>query len=178
MKQELYHALSISVHIPGITNIQPDALSRLSAPHPSTIPEALANTQRTTLVPRDEQFWLTERPASRTWEKVNRTIKEDHAQCACNSRELPDGSRVGWRCIHLDASQAHSCWHHGACSLPEGFGSGRTTHVAALGRSVAGYCVTLRCRFLVKTRVHTSTHIEPLHAAPMGCSGFSSQTAR
>jgi hypothetical protein len=50
---ELYNSLAIAVHMPGITNIQPDALSRLSAPSPSCIPQALHSVPRLQPLPRD-----------------------------------------------------------------------------------------------------------------------------
>jgi hypothetical protein len=56
---ELYNSLTITVHTPGVANIQPDALSRLSAPSPSTIPQALHAVPHLLLPPRDESFWLT-----------------------------------------------------------------------------------------------------------------------
>jgi hypothetical protein len=56
---ELYNALLVTTHIPGVTNVQPDALSRLSAPTPSSIPQGLYNIPRVQPPPRDEHFWLT-----------------------------------------------------------------------------------------------------------------------
>jgi hypothetical protein len=57
-----YNFLPVKVHIPGIANIQPNALSRFSAPSPSTIPQALHSVPRLQLRPRDDSFSLTQRP--------------------------------------------------------------------------------------------------------------------
>jgi hypothetical protein len=59
---ELYNSLAITVHVPGVTKIQPDALSRLSAPSPSSIPQALHSVPRLQPLLRDKGFWLTQRP--------------------------------------------------------------------------------------------------------------------
>jgi hypothetical protein len=59
---ELYNAISATVHIPGIANIQPDALSRLPAPAPCEFPPAFLRIHRESLRPRDSSFWLTPGP--------------------------------------------------------------------------------------------------------------------
>jgi hypothetical protein len=51
---------STIVHSPGITNMQPQAPSRLQAPEPDTTPAALAQAKRITEVTRSAASWLTE----------------------------------------------------------------------------------------------------------------------
>ena len=53
--------LPIVRHIPGMANSVPDALSRLSAPVPSTLPEALRGVIRSHPQKRDGGFWPTAR---------------------------------------------------------------------------------------------------------------------
>ena len=62
---ELGSAFTALEHIPGITNVWPDALSRLSAPAPKRIPEALRTVQRAWPAARTADFWLTARPPGR-----------------------------------------------------------------------------------------------------------------
>jgi hypothetical protein len=44
-------------HIPGLTNVGPDDLSRLAAPAPHTIPEYCLPSLRVAEPPRDARFW-------------------------------------------------------------------------------------------------------------------------
>ena len=49
--------ISLLEHIPGITNIQADALSRLNAPDAKTIPGSLSNAKRVFPPNWDARFW-------------------------------------------------------------------------------------------------------------------------
>lgn len=49
--------ISLFEHIPGVTNIQADALSRLIAPDAKSIPENLGQALRVYPPPRDRMFW-------------------------------------------------------------------------------------------------------------------------
>jgi hypothetical protein len=51
--------LPIVRHIPGVANVVPDALSRLSAPRPSPLPETLSGVIRSWPQVRDGSFWPT-----------------------------------------------------------------------------------------------------------------------
>ena len=53
--QGLYR-LHLLTHIPGITNLEADALSRLWAPVPLELPESVKNAPRATVIV-DESFW-------------------------------------------------------------------------------------------------------------------------
>ena len=52
-------------HIPGVTNVWPDALSRLWAPEPKVIPPELAGAVRSTVPLRDKDFWRSCRDPSK-----------------------------------------------------------------------------------------------------------------
>ena len=49
--------ISLLEHIPGITNIQADALSRLNAAEAESIPGFLSNAMRVFPPNRDSDFW-------------------------------------------------------------------------------------------------------------------------
>ena len=49
--------ISLLEHIPGVTNIQADALSRLTAPEAKSIPGFLSNAKRIFPPNRDSDFW-------------------------------------------------------------------------------------------------------------------------
>jgi len=49
--------ISTLTHIPGISNVLPDALSRLWAPEISEIPAELQSVTRTPVPLRDTEFW-------------------------------------------------------------------------------------------------------------------------
>jgi hypothetical protein len=49
-------------HIPGITNVWPDALSRLHSPQPHVIPQALKEVKCRETPPRDLAFWRSTLP--------------------------------------------------------------------------------------------------------------------
>ncbi len=49
-------------HIPGPTNVLPDALSRMSGPDPHVLPESLRDVHRVQAPPRTAQFWRTLNP--------------------------------------------------------------------------------------------------------------------
>eukprot|EP00971_Amphidinium_carterae_P054726 1077810-Amphidinium_carterae.2 len=46
-------------HIPGVSNVQPDALSRLYAPQPKAVPGCLLRVRRVNPPPRDQEFWVS-----------------------------------------------------------------------------------------------------------------------
>ena len=60
---EFSERLSILHHIPGVSNVWPDALSRLEAPVPKQVPRDLAQVERTACTPRTALFWQTARKA-------------------------------------------------------------------------------------------------------------------
>eukprot|EP00971_Amphidinium_carterae_P125058 2477746-Amphidinium_carterae.1 len=47
------------VHIPGVSNTVADALSRLHAPEPKRLPDAVKGLPQSSVQTRDENFWLT-----------------------------------------------------------------------------------------------------------------------
>ncbi len=49
-------------HIPGITHVWPDALSRLYGPNPLELPNALKGVNRVETPPRDLAFWRSTAP--------------------------------------------------------------------------------------------------------------------
>ena len=51
--------IAVLKHIPGVSNVWPDALSRLEAPSPKHLPHELACVERTLCGPRDSDFWIT-----------------------------------------------------------------------------------------------------------------------
>ena len=51
--------IAVLKHIPGVSNVWPDALSRLEAPSPKHLPHELACVERTFCCPRDSDFWIT-----------------------------------------------------------------------------------------------------------------------
>jgi hypothetical protein len=89
---ELYNSLTMTVHIPGVANIQPDALSRLSAPSPSTIPQALRAVPRLLLPPRDESFWLTLGPERKKSSAT--TSRRSSKICSLRSTRHQSGKSV------------------------------------------------------------------------------------
>ena len=56
---ELSAPLDVLTHIPGVSNIIPDHLSRLSAPQSHQVPECLRTVPRTIIKRRDPSFWTT-----------------------------------------------------------------------------------------------------------------------
>ena len=58
---ELANGFTDLEHIPGVSNVWPDALSRLSAPEPNTIPPELRGATRRTPPPRPSRFYLSAR---------------------------------------------------------------------------------------------------------------------
>ena len=56
---ELSAPLDLLTHIPGVSNIIPDHLSRLAAPVPHQVPQCLALVPRTAIQRRTDSFWLT-----------------------------------------------------------------------------------------------------------------------
>ena len=51
------YELAFLEHIPGVTNVIPDALSRLRAPEPKQLPTCLAGVPKANASPRDDTFW-------------------------------------------------------------------------------------------------------------------------
>ena len=58
---ELSTRIEVLEHIPGVSNVWPDALSRLGAPEPKQLPEALALVRRTPCPVRGADFWIAQR---------------------------------------------------------------------------------------------------------------------
>jgi hypothetical protein len=56
---ELAAPLDLFTHIPGVSNIIPDHLSRLHAPNPHAFPACLAGVPEAKAHPRDRSFWIT-----------------------------------------------------------------------------------------------------------------------
>ena len=56
---ELSTRIEVLEHIPGVSNLWPDALSRLWAPEPKEFPRALAGVPRTECPARGSDFWVT-----------------------------------------------------------------------------------------------------------------------
>ena len=52
-------------HIPGVTNVTADALSRLRAPEPKPFPSELRDVPRTPVAARDASFYATTRAAGK-----------------------------------------------------------------------------------------------------------------
>ena len=50
-------AIDLLEHVPGVTNVQADALSRLDAPEPKVIPMCRTSDRRLYPAPRDEHSW-------------------------------------------------------------------------------------------------------------------------
>ena len=68
---ELSTRIEVLEHIPGVSNVWPDALSRLGAPEPKQFPEALALVRRTTCPIRGTDFWIAQRlPAVPSWNSL------------------------------------------------------------------------------------------------------------
>ena len=61
---ELSARIEVLEHIPGVSNLWPDALSRLWAPEPKVLPRALTGVPRTPCPARGPDFWITARPPS------------------------------------------------------------------------------------------------------------------
>ena len=51
------YQLGVFEHIPGLTNVIPDALSRLWAPQPKPFPLEVSNAREEVVPPRDSSFW-------------------------------------------------------------------------------------------------------------------------
>ena len=58
---ELDRGYTLLTHIPGVSNVLPDAISRLQAPEPKAFPECLAHITGTPVPLRTDQFYLTTR---------------------------------------------------------------------------------------------------------------------
>ena len=59
------HSVSVGIHVPGVANLEADALSRLWAPDPKQVPESLAGVDRATPVDfRSREFWSVSRRAA------------------------------------------------------------------------------------------------------------------
>ena len=58
---ELDRGYTLLTHIPGVSNVLPDALSRLQAPEPKPFPECLSNIPGTPVPLRTDQYYLTSR---------------------------------------------------------------------------------------------------------------------
>jgi hypothetical protein len=71
-----YNSLATTVHAPGSTNIQPDALSRLPALSPTTSPQALQEVPHLQPLPRDGTLWLTQGPERRKVQFPQRLVAE------------------------------------------------------------------------------------------------------
>ena len=56
--QGLY-TIGMATHIPGVSNILPDDLSRMWAPVPHAFPKALVGIAEHVAPPRDKSFWRT-----------------------------------------------------------------------------------------------------------------------
>jgi hypothetical protein len=77
---ELYNSLAVVVHILGIKNIQPNAMSRLSTSSPSTIPQALRSVPRLQLPPRDDSFWPAQGPERKEAQQIRKRSAHHHAE--------------------------------------------------------------------------------------------------
>ena len=53
------YIIGMATHIPGVSNILPDDLSRMWAPDPHPFPKALAGVPEHHAPPRDKSFWKT-----------------------------------------------------------------------------------------------------------------------
>ena len=53
------YSIGLATHIPGVSNVLPDHLSRLWAPDAHVFPQELANVPETLVPPRDTSFWKT-----------------------------------------------------------------------------------------------------------------------
>ena len=53
------YTVGVAVHIPGVANKLPDALSRMWAPEPHQFPPELAGVPETPVPPRGGRFWRT-----------------------------------------------------------------------------------------------------------------------
>ena len=51
------YELAVLEYIPGVTNVIPDALSRLRAPQPKQLPTCVAGVPTANAPPRDDTFW-------------------------------------------------------------------------------------------------------------------------
>ena len=49
-------------HIPGVSNVLADCLSRLFAPKPKALPLELSHVEMIPCQKRDHKFWVTARP--------------------------------------------------------------------------------------------------------------------
>jgi hypothetical protein len=74
----------------SVRNIQPDSLSRLSAPMPSTIPQALYDVPRLHPPPRDGLFWLALGPEQRKQKKRHKLVAEGVSTTASMLTPLVD----------------------------------------------------------------------------------------
>ena len=68
--QRREYQIHIAAHIPGISNVLPDELSRLWAPEAKPFPPELAEVERVVPPPRDEHFWRAWMPAGRGSKRI------------------------------------------------------------------------------------------------------------
>jgi hypothetical protein len=59
------YTLSVVAHIPGVANVEADALSRLSAPEPKAFPRSLRGVPEHVAPPRGAVFWRAAGPPRR-----------------------------------------------------------------------------------------------------------------
>ena len=59
------YSVGLASHIPGISNVLPDHLSRLWAPEAHGFPSVLRNVPEVVAPPRDASFWKSATPTRR-----------------------------------------------------------------------------------------------------------------